>query len=166
MVPRVEPRNKTVRFLWGPASVSTTIDVNWYLETEIIKKKKGESTTFPILSWLLFFSLSFPFFFFFFLVLQSYMDAVKQLSHSVYRPIVLTTQGLCPSSGTVSSMSGWVLTKFSTSSGSVVEELNLDPCTAHPPGLQTEGEVEKQSERKARGDSFFFIFWRQYQNIW
>lgn len=33
MVPRVEPRNKTVRFLWGPASVSTTMAVSWYLQT-------------------------------------------------------------------------------------------------------------------------------------
>lgn len=68
---------------------------------------------------------------------------IKQLS-LLYRPIVLTTQGLCPSSGTVSSISGWVFTKFSTSSGSVVEELNLDPCTAHPPGLQTEKETGEE----------------------
>lgn len=65
----------------------------------------------------------------------------------MYRPIVLTTQGLCPSSGTVSSISGWVFTKFSTSSGSVVEELNLDPCTAHPPGLEMEKEEEKKKVR-------------------
>lgn len=37
MVPRVEPRNKTVRFLWGPASVSTTMDVSWYLDRYIVK---------------------------------------------------------------------------------------------------------------------------------
>lgn len=36
IVPRVEPRNKTVRFLWGPASVSTTMVVSWYLDKEIV----------------------------------------------------------------------------------------------------------------------------------
>ena len=35
MVPLVEPRNKTVRFLWGPASVSTTMAVSWYLRVWI-----------------------------------------------------------------------------------------------------------------------------------
>lgn len=96
---------------------------------------------------------------------------MKQPSQRAYRPIVLTTQGLWPSSGTVSSISGWVFTKFSTSSGSVVEELNLDPCTAHPPGLQerdtekekvrVEEEMDRRSgERKkerARGVVFFFF---------
>lgn len=74
------------------------------------------------------------------------MGAIQQLSQHAYRPIVLTTQGLWPSNGTVSSISGWVFTKFSTSSGSAVEELNLDPCTAHPPGLQ-ERDTEKERVR-------------------
>lgn len=37
MVPRVEPRNNTVRFLWGPASVSTTMAVSWYLDKQICR---------------------------------------------------------------------------------------------------------------------------------
>lgn len=54
-----------------------------------------------------------------------------------YLTIVLTIQGLCPSRGTASSMSGWVLMKFKTSSGNEVEELNLEPWPAQPPGLRT-----------------------------
>lgn len=46
MVPLVEPRNKTVRFLWGPASVSTTMAVSWYLDKEI--NRVGQKSTFPI----------------------------------------------------------------------------------------------------------------------
>lgn len=107
IVPLVEPRNNTVRFLWGPASVSTTMAVSWYLDME----RPTESRS------------------------QACAGGTYVGHRSTYRPIVLTTHGLCPSSGTVSSISGWVFTKFSTSSGSVVEELNLDPCTAHPPGL-------------------------------
>lgn len=80
--------------------------------------------------------------------MEHFLSMLHKFQHGcfefVYRPIVLTTQGLCPSSGTVSSISGWVFTKFSTSSGSVVEELNLDPCTAQPPGLKTEKEKEKR----------------------
>ncbi len=37
MVPRLDPRNKTVRFLWGPASVSTTILFSWYLHNREIE---------------------------------------------------------------------------------------------------------------------------------
>lgn len=97
-----------------------------------------------------------------------YFLIVYQTTES-YLPIVLTTQGLCPSRGTVSSISGWVLTKFSTSSGSVVEELNLDPCTAQPPGLQTrkknrrvidvQGEWE---ERTSQSGLHFFMRCRLY----
>lgn len=117
MVPRVEPRNNTVRFLWGPASVSTTMAVSWYLERQICTLENACFCT----------------------------STIIQLSQHAYRPIVLTTQGLWPSNGTVSSISGWVFTKFSTSSGSVVEELNLDPCTAHPPGLQDETQKKRES---------------------
>lgn len=54
---------------------------------------------------------------------------------ATYLTIVLTIQGLCPSRGTASSISGWVFMKFNTSSGNEVEELNLDPWPAQPPGL-------------------------------
>ena len=33
MVPLLDPRNRTVRFRWGPASVSTTILFSWYLSS-------------------------------------------------------------------------------------------------------------------------------------
>lgn len=38
-VPLVDPRNTTVRFRWGPASVSTTIVFNWYLHSRQIKQE-------------------------------------------------------------------------------------------------------------------------------
>lgn len=41
--------------------------------------------------------------------------------------MVLTIQGLCPSDGMASSIRGWVLTKFSISSGKEFEELKRDP---------------------------------------
>lgn len=50
--------------------------------------------------------------------------------------MVLTIHGLWPSDGMASSISGWVLTKVSISSGKELEELNLEPCMAQPPGLR------------------------------
>lgn len=121
MVPRVEPRNKTVRFLLGPASVSTTIAVSWYLDRRTLQM---------ISSMSIFTHIS---------------------SNKAYLPIVFTTQGRCPNRGTVSSISGWVFTKFRTSSGSVVEELNLEPWTEHPPGLK----------QQKRGEEIISSVWRE-----
>lgn len=62
--------------------------------------------------------------------------------------MVLTIQGLCPSDGTASSISGWVLTKLSISSGNEFEELNLEPWTAQPPGLKTANRAHRQYREK------------------
>lgn len=64
--------------------------------------------------------------------------------------MVLTIQGLCPSDGMASSISGCVLTKLSMSSGKELEELNLDPSTAQPPGLETQNKSLADSVEAAR----------------
>lgn len=85
MVPRVDPRNNTVRFLWGPASVSTTMAVSWYLQTRVSHPKINASWGVSV---------------------EQPDGTVSAWIWRAHRPMVLTTQGLWPSSGTVSSISG------------------------------------------------------------
>ena len=65
--------------------------------------------------------------------------------------MVLTIQGLCPSEGTASSIKGWVLTKFNISSGKPLDELNLEPWMAQPPGLWRE-------QGLAQADPYYYLF--------
>lgn len=50
MVPRVDPRNNTVRFFCGPASVSTTMAVSWYLVPDQSKTAEINASEFRLKS--------------------------------------------------------------------------------------------------------------------